>query len=943
MKHFLLFIPLFLLLSLSAFAQKSIQAMVFDGKNDLPIEMGAVRLLHFPDSSFVQGVQTDLKGGFMINKVKPGNYILKITMVGYTDYYQNLTMTNRDLILKSIHLKENAHLLGEVQVTGDAAQMVMKGDTTEYNATAFKTPQNAVVEDLLKRLPGVEVGTDGKITVNGQAITKIRVNGKKFFNDDVEMATKNIPAELVDKVQVLDQKSDMALLTGFEDNDTEHIINLTFKPNRKKGTFGNITGGAGLDLNNDVRYDGNMFLNMMDGDTQSTLTAGGNNANTTRSSRGRGAFGNNSGITTMQNIGYNDNAIINPKLKIGGDASFNHTFNETINQSNKQSYLIDSTYINKSSSTSHNENYSANMNAEIEWKPDTLNTIVFQPSINYNRSFSDSRNSYTNMTNQDSTSIGNTSNVGNGTTLNGSLNIIYSHKFLSKKGRTFTANLQSSLSQNDNESFNYSKNRTISPDSTTIVDQHTLNHGNGFSENLRMSYVEPLWNLKNFLETSVSLKASDNNSDKNQYNKDPSGIYNLLDSVYSNSFVNRFYSETIELNYRYVSKKYNIMFGMKANPSQTYSITNYIDGGIRDISNKVFNYSPTARIQYNFGKRKFLRIDYRGQTDQPSISQLQPVRNNSNPMNISIGNPALNPDFNNNLRMMFTTFNDSTFASFNAFLNAQSTSNALVSNSLYDTAGKQYSQTVNSPKAPYNVNTNVMFNIPIIQKRLHFSTNTSAGVNQYYGYSSRGLNAQTMNSDSLPLGDLSKTHRYNLGESISLTFTNDLLEIGLRGGYRYSNTLNNLNPTVAITKDWNGGGNVVVHLPYSISIGSDMNYTTSQGYSTQSLNQLIWNASIDKTIFNNSGVVALKVLDMLHQQLNIRQTIGDNYIQYNTFNTLPTYFLLSFTYKINKFKGAKNPANERRDDRFGPPNGDRPHHDHGDRGGDRGGFHGPTD
>jgi len=263
MKHFILFIPIFLLLSLSAFAQKSIQAMVFDGKNDLPIEMGAVRLLHSPDSAFVQGVQTDLKGGFMINKVKPGNYILKITMVGYTDYYQNLTMTNRDLILKSIHLKENAHLLGEVQVTGDAAQMVMKGDTTEYNATAFKTPQNAVVEDLLKRLPGVEVGTDGKITVNGQAITKIRVNGKKFFNDDVEMATKNIPAELVDKVQVLDQKSDMALLTGFEDNDTEHIINLTFKPNRKKGTFGNITGGAGLDLNNDVRYDGNMFLNMM--------------------------------------------------------------------------------------------------------------------------------------------------------------------------------------------------------------------------------------------------------------------------------------------------------------------------------------------------------------------------------------------------------------------------------------------------------------------------------------------------------------------------------------------------------------------------------------------------------------------------------------------------------------------------------------------------------
>lgn len=931
MKHSFLFLSLFLLLTLSSFAQRSIQAMVFDGKNDLPIEMGAVRILRSPDSTFVQGRETDLKGNFIINKVAPGNYILVVSMVGYLNYIQNVTMGKKDLILKNIHLKENAHMLGEVQVTGDAAQMVMKGDTTEYNATAFKTAQNAVVEDLLKRLPGVEVGTDGKITVNGQAITKIRVNGKKFFKDDMEMATKNIPAELIEKVQVLDQKSDIALLTGFEDNDTEKIINLTFKPNRRKGTFGNITGGAGLDLNQDVRYDGNMFLNMMDGDAQSTLTAGGNNANTTRSNRGRGSFGNNSGITTMQNIGFNDNNTISPKFKFGGDASFNHTFNETTNLSNKQSYLIDSTYISKSATVSHNENYSANLNSEIEWKPDTLNTIVFQPSINYNRSFSDSQNNYTNMTNNDSTSIGSSSNNGNGTSINGSLNVIYSRKFISKRGRTFTANLNTSVSQNDNESFNTSYNRSFHPETIITIDQHTLNNGQGSSESLRISYVEPLWNLRNFLEASATIKNSNNTSDKKQYNEKLLG--NPLDSVYSNNFTNKFLSESVELNYRYVNKTLNVMLGMKANPSQTYSMTNYINGAVRDISNEVRNYSPSARLQYNFGKKKFLRIDYRGQTDQPSVNQLQPVKNNSNPLNVTIGNPALNPDFNNNLRMMFTTFNDSTFASFNAFLNAQTTRNALVNNSIYDTAGKQYSQTVNSTEDPYSINANVLFNIPIIQKRLHFSTNTSVGLNQYNGYSSRGLNALTMNTDSLPLGNLSSTRRYNAGESISLTFTNDLLEIGLRGGFRYSNTLNNLNPVVAITKDWNGGGNLVLHLPYNVNIGSDINYTTQLGYSSTAQNQLIWNASIDKTIFKSAGVVALKVWDILHQQLNIRQSIGDNYIQYNTYNTLPTYFLLSFTYKINKFKGSKNPAEQKPDsERFGP-GGDHPH---------RGGFDRPS-
>ena len=941
MKHFFLTTLLFLFVSLSSFAQHSIQAMVFDGKNDLPIELGSVRLLRAADSTFVQGCLTDLKGNFSLTKVKPGNYTVVVSMVGYLNFKQNVRMVNRDVILKSIHLKENAHMLGEVQITGDAAQIVMKGDTTEFNATAFKTAQNAVVEDLLKRLPGVEVSTDGKITVNGQAITKIRVNGKKFFNDDIEMATKNIPAEVIDKIQVLDQKSDMAQLTGFEDNDTEHIINLTFKPNRRKGTFGNITGGAGLDLDNKARYDGNMFLNTMDGDTQSTLTAGGNNANTTRSSRGRSAFGSNSGITTMQNVGFNDNVVFNPKLKAGGDASFNHTFNETMNTSNKQSYLVDSTYINNSKSVSHNENYSGNLNAEIEWKPDSLNTILFQPSINYNRSYSDSQNDYTNMTNNDSTNLGNTRNNGNGTSLSGTLGIIYSHKFPSKKGRTLTANLLTSVSQNNNESFNYSKNRTFRNDSTTIVDQHTLSNSQGNSESLRLSYVEPLWDLKNYLEATASFKSSFNSSDKNQYNKDGAGNYNRLDSVYSNNFENSFYSETLELNYRYVTKTFNAMLGMKANPSQTYSMTEYLNGAVRDVPNNVFNYAPSARLQYNFGKKKFLRIDYRGSTDQPSVNQLQPVKNNSNPLNVTIGNPGLNPSFSNNLRMMFTTFNDSTFASVNAFLSAQTTGNALVTNSLYDTAGKQYSQTVNAEKSPYSINGNIMFNIPIIQKRLHFSTNTSVGLNQVYGYSSRGLDAQAMNSDSvlIPLGDLSSTRRYNAGESISLTFTNDFLELGLRGGFKYSNTLNNLNPVVAITKDWNGGGNFVVHLPYNISIGSDMNYTTQQGYSTAAQNQLIWNASIDKTIFKNAGVVALKVMDILHQQLNIRQTIGDNYIQYNTYNTLPTYFLLNFTYKINQFKGHKNSGdNKSRFDRFGPDGGgDHPHRDRGDRG-DRGGF-----
>ncbi|MEI8085915.1 MAG: TonB-dependent receptor, partial [Paludibacter sp.] len=938
MKQFSLSIAFSLLISFSTFAQHSIQSNVFDSKNGQPIEMATIRLLNPADSSLVQGCRADINGNFVLNKINTGNYILSVTSIGYLDYLQKIIVANKDIILKNIQLKENAQLLGEVKVTGTAAQMVVKGDTMEYNATAFKTTQNAVVEDLLKRLPGVEVSSEGKITVNGEEVKKIRVNGKKFFGDDVEMATKNIPAELIDKVQVLEQKSDMAILTGFEDNDTERIINLTFKPNRKKGTFGNVTGGAGMDTNEKFRYDGNMFLNMIDGETQTTITGGGNNVNTSRSTRGRGGYGNNSGITSTQNLGVNNNSMINPNLKIGGDASFNHTYNETVTNSNRESYLKGSRYNNNDSTVANSENYSANMRLEVEWKLDSVNTLVFQPTIGYNRSFSDSEKKYTYLTDGKDTSWGNTNNSGNGTSIDAGLNLIYSHKFMSKKGRTFTSNLQTGISQSDNISFNFSDKHTTLKD--TVVDQRTTNHSDKYNVSLRMSFVEPLWNLKNYLETSISLKNTNNEAEKLQYNRDinNNNDYTKKDSVYSNNFTNKFYSETLELNYRYVSKDYNIMLGMKGEPSQTYSYRLYGNQTERYTPNEVVNFAPTGRLQYNFGKKKFARLDYRGQTDQPSINQMQPVKNNSNLMNETVGNPTLNPAFTHRLRMMFTTFNDSTFSSFSTFLSAQATKDALISNSIYDFTGKQYNQTVNGNAAaiPISINGNVMFNIPLIQKRLHFSTSTSGGFDKRYGYSAKGLDS--INTANLILGDLSSTRSYSAGEQISLTYTQDVFEIGTKCGVRYTNTLNNLNPNLAITTDWSAAGNVVLHLPYKFNISTDLNYTTRKGYTNFDQNQLLWNATMDKTVLNGKGVVSLKLNDILRQQLNIRQTIGDNYIQYSSYNTLTSYFLLSFTYKINKFKGAKNnPAETNPFERFGPGN-HTPRGDGGGRGGDHGGY-----
>jgi len=299
MKKIFLSLLLLVAVGTSAVAQRSVQSTVFDAKNGMPLEMATVRLLKAADSTLVQGAQTNTNGYFSLPGIRPGNYILIVSSVGYVEHRENINMERRDVIVKNIQLKEDAKLLKEVEVKGTAAQLVVKGDTLEYNATAFKVQENAVVEDLLKRLPGVEITSDGKITVNGQEVKRIRVDGKRFFDGDAEMATKNIPAEMIEKIQVLEQKSDMAQLTGFEDGDTERIINLTTKSNRRQGVFGNVAGGLGLDTQQEVRYDANANLNIMQGDAQTAIVAGANNLNVSRSRRGRGGWGANNGITEI--------------------------------------------------------------------------------------------------------------------------------------------------------------------------------------------------------------------------------------------------------------------------------------------------------------------------------------------------------------------------------------------------------------------------------------------------------------------------------------------------------------------------------------------------------------------------------------------------------------------------------------------------------------------
>lgn len=893
-----------IVLSASAFSQYNISSSVFDQTNGGSLEGVSVRLMAAKDSAYINGAQTNENGAFVISKIPNGQYILQVSFMGYITQTVNVAVAGKNVTLKAFHLSEDEKMLKEVVVRGTAAQMTVKGDTLEYNAAAFKTNENAVVEDLLKKLPGVEITTDGKITVNGQEITNIRVDGKKFFEGDIEMATKNIPADAIDKIQVLDQKSEMAQLTGFEDNDTERIINLTFKKNRKQGQFGNVTAGAGADVNDgELRYDLNGFLNFINGDYQQTVTAGGNNVNTSRSSRGRGGFNMNTGITENQNLGYNLSGIVNPKLDIGGDVSGSHTRNTQNNETNRTTYLDSTTYFNYSKSLNINNMWRTNVRLEADWKPDSANTVIFRPDFNYSKTFTNNRNDFYYLTENDTTSQGNTINNGENTTYGVNLVTTFNHKFV-KKGRAFTARLTFGATQTDRQNTNIQTNNIL-PDNN--VNQRIFNSSARQNFGLRLSWVEPLWSVSNLLEIVADINGNFNQTNKNQYQLDSlNNTYSIIDTLYSNNFHTNFFSQGYELNYRFTQKLYNFTAGIIIQPSQTYSF------GSREFTNSVVNFAPNLSFQYNFDKRNFIRFNYRGRTQQPTIDQMQPVKDNSDLMSMTIGNPDLNPAFSHNMRLMYSAFNQKTFSSFSTMLFANITQNALLNNTIYDTTGKRYSQTINGTKVlPFSGGANVNFNTPLVKKLLQFNTNTNFNFNKQYGYNKRGVNVEDIDTENFPIPadiDLSKSQRLGIGERLSLTFTNDYIEIGTTGGLQYSNSNSNMNANRNTeTYDWTTGGNVVIHLPWSITLSSDINYTTRNGYSSDfDQKEVLWNASIDKDLFKGAAVLSLKAFDILQQRLNIRQTIGDNFIQNTSYNTLQSYVMLSFSYKFNRFAGMSS-------------------------------------
>ncbi len=946
----------------TAWAQHSVSGKVVD-KNGAPIEVATVRLFRMQtqDSILVQGAQTSMEGEFALTNIASGNYTLWLSNVGYKARKLSVKVQNKNAVLGNIRLEDDVQALSEVRVQGHAAEMTVKGDTIEYNTTAYKMGENAMVEDLLKKMNGITVDKEGNITVNGETIKGVRIDGKKFFGDDVQSATKNIPADMIDKVQVIEEKSEMAKLTGFEDDESEHIINLTLKKDRKKGVFGKYTGGLGMDMvtdnggwfnygsteygatpwdrtkhffGNDFRYNLNLFTNLMLDESQTTIIGGANNTNEVLMRRGRRGFGNdaNSGITWNESLGVNTNVDLNDKidhkdgktsLLVGGDLALNHAVNETEGETQKTEYADSTTYQSSNTNSSKSKSWGVNLRLEAEYQIDTLNKLVFQPELSYGNKSSLSNKTYDYWRDTVQINHGDQTQLDTTRDLSAGLKLTYNHKFM-KPGRSLTIKGEYSFAN----STGY--NNTVAT-GTNVVNQFTNSGNNSHAYSLRASYVEPIYSTNHLLEIAAQFSGRYRTSHKDQHSWDSvAGAY-VYDSVYSNALMNNYLSEQLEVNYRWLTKKSDLTVGLRAIAGQTHSRTEYGDY-LRDTTVHVWNFAPSIKFRYTFGKKEFLRINYRGTTTQPTITQMEPVRNNSNAMNETVGNLGLNPSFKHNLRVMYSRFNSDRFSSIMTGIQASLTKDALVNNSIYDETGKLYQQTVNADALPWNIGADLMYNTPFLEKQFQFNTRTSISYNQRVSYIQRGQTAAAIEAmienNSFMLGQQSLTGNLRVSEDLGLRFTHQYVDIGVKGNFTYSRTENSLTASsISNVFDWNITGDVEFHLPKSWTISADCGYTARYGYNLSNVNEVILNASIDKSW--DIVTLSLNVYDILNQKKNIMQVVGENSISYSKYNTLPTYFMLTCSVRVNrmgnlKAKGAAGFMQEMMESGFDPSKGPKP-------------------
>ena len=988
---------LFCVLQTSA-QQESISGRIIDSERHEPMAKATLQLYRIgnkKDTTFVGGTLSDERGAFVYNKVNAGNYLLKVTFLGYLEQKKSLTKKrNQALNLGNIMMESNSVLIDEALVTANLPKMMIKDDTVVYNADALRVPEGSVIEALVEVLPGAKIDDDGKISINGKDVKKFKLDGRDFMTGNNDAVMKNLPSYVIDQVKAYDEKSDLSRLTGVDDGNDDFVLEFVTKRSARKGLQANPDIGYGTQQ----RYGIRLTAMKPFGDMRYTFMGNANNVND-RNFSGRGGRGRGNGNGQRHNkTAALDISYENGKdLKVSGRVTWAHNNTDNWSRTGSENFVNTrgGAFSNSiSQSFSRNNSWTGNMN--LQWTIDSLTTLSFRPDMSFstsdnqghNTSASFNANPFDYVTDPLSTeSLQQMNNeglivnsrqnksLGYGENKNISSQLQL-YRRLNRKGRNMAISTNISYRDNQNRNANlsgvhlYQQRNQQGTDSTYQTNRYTQSPGDNFSLSLGATYTEPLYIFKRkataedtlsqrqgpfgrgrnrgrrmvgqegiFLQLNYRYRYNHQKSDPSTYDfpdltdeafnqalddyREWARLFGFLDNPYEDYLSDRLsrYSERTEYGHnadvqlRFVREKYNMNVGVSVQPQRSHYVQQYLGRPV-DTVRTVTNISPTLNLRYRFDQQTNLQVQFRGQTQQPSITQLLDIYDDTNPLSINMGNPGLKPSFNTNLTTNFQMQHKPTMVedsmgflvpkaqrnwSFSANASWQRTSNAIGNVVTYnETTGGRISRPENI-NGNWGANGGITFYLGLdTLNQWDISGDLGGSYNHHIGY-------VNLNRTAVP--DRNVTHTYNIRPSLSLSFRNKWLSVSLNGRTTYARTENELQASRnQDTWNFSYGGNTKITFPWGSNLSTDLHMFSKRGYSDATLNtdELLWNAQLSHSFLKGKKLtVMLQWYDILRQQSNFSRTVNANGWRDTEVNAITSYAMLHVSYRMNFFGGAR--------------------------------------
>lgn len=882
------FYCLFILLciAIGSYGQ-SVTGIVCDSLDREAISYASVRILNIKDSTYIKGAVTSPSGKFTISQSQ-GDYIIDISYMTKSRYTKTIRLREKEILdLGTIFLGEASYMLGEAVVVAPVPDIIVRGDTIEYNADAYRVGEDALLVDLVRKMPGIDISPDGKLMANGKVISRILIDGKEFFGNDIDLALKNLPASMINKLQLFKEQSEMSKVTGFRDGNAEQVLNLTVKEALKQSIFGEGRSGYG----SNKRYSNKLNAHYMLDDNQYSLIA--NYKNITDDFEYSGASSQYDGITKNAEVGFNFNALKSEKLNVGGNLHYENNNNIFEMDSNTKTFIETGNRLSTQSSSTQSIKKDLSLGLNMKWTPDSLTTIYARMNVNTGTS-DDIRHStnFSYVQGLRDTTLGWTDYKTSGDTHNLNGSIIFGRK-LNKAGRTISASLNGATRGGASYGTNYSPVFYQASNKKTIIDQELSIDNTGNNWGFMVSYVEPI-TKHNSLKLAYTYRHDKSDRDRLTFRRDGEGEYTIVDTAFTRRTVSDYTTQRINVGFQSAMEKYEYNIGFNVDPSISSSKTTMQDSIIENQRQSVVNFSPTFKFTYTPKNNVTFDFDYYGSTEQPTLKQISSDTIVLDALNRTYGNKDLKPSFDNTFSMYFQKSNYEKGSFFMITGGGNYIFNKIVDYTTIDEFGNVESSYRNV-SGNWGLNGGIMFNTPLRNKK--FTVDNSS-----FGYFVRNIGYSN--------GVKSVTYNLTMSESFSMSYRSDKFDQRLQANISYNITRNNLpNQEGMNTSNYGLKSSTVWKLPYNIILQNEISFTYNKGYAENfQKSEVLWNFSIAKQFLKKKQATAkFQCYDILDDRNNLMRVVSGNYISDTKTNMIGQYFMFSFGYRFNIMnKAARN-------------------------------------